>query len=123
MLTLLAGPRDDWLDVAGWASLTAQCWTVGSRSNRVAVRLEGEALPVRAATLEPEPLVRGAVQLPPSGQPILFLADHPVTGGYPVVGVLTGASADGLAQCRPGHRVRLMRVAPSGQQPAQGILS
>lgn len=89
----------------------------------MALRLEGEALPVRAATLEPEPLVRGAVQVPPSGQPILFLADHPVTGGYPVVGVLTGASADRLAQCRPGRHVRLMRVAPVGHQPDQLILS
>jgi allophanate hydrolase subunit 2 len=55
-------------------------------------------------------MVRGAVQVPPSGLPVLFLADHPVTGGYPVVAVLTDASSDAAAQLRPGQPVRLIAV-------------
>jgi len=47
------------------------------------------------------------VQVPPGGQPIIFLADHPVTGGYPVVAVVLGADLPGLAQARPGQRVHL----------------
>ena len=54
-------------------------------------------------------MVRGAIQLPPGGEPVLFLADHPVTGGYPVVGVLTASAADRAAQLRPGDAVRLVR--------------
>jgi allophanate hydrolase subunit 2 len=55
-------------------------------------------------------MVRGAVQLPPNGEPVLFLADHPVTGGYPVVAVLTASAADRAAQLRPGDAVRLVRA-------------
>ncbi len=52
-------------------------------------------------------MVRGAVQVPPSGLPVILGADHPVTGGYPVIGVATEAGSDRLAQCRPGDQVRL----------------
>jgi allophanate hydrolase subunit 2 len=52
-------------------------------------------------------MVAGAVQVPPGGEPVVFLADHPVTGGYPVVAVLTPPDVDRAAQLRPGDRVRL----------------
>ena len=52
--------------------------------------------------------MRGSVQLPPGGEPVVFLADHPVTGGYPVVAVLTASAADRAAQLRPGDPVRLV---------------
>jgi allophanate hydrolase subunit 2 len=64
--------------------------------------------------LPSEGMVRGAVQVPPGGEPVLFLADHPVTGGYPVVGVLTASACDRAAQLRPGEAVRLVRAATSG---------
>lgn len=107
-LDLLPGPRIDWL--ADPASLATD-WLVSPASNRVGVRLTGPELVRTAARagveLPSEPLVRGAVQLPPSGQPVIFGPDHPTTGGYPVVAVLTEASGDRLAQCRPGRTVRL----------------
>jgi allophanate hydrolase subunit 2 len=53
-------------------------------------------------------VVTGAVQVPPSGQPVVFLADHPVTGGYPVVAVVLDADLDRLAQVRPGDRLRMV---------------
>ncbi|MCC6497293.1 MAG: biotin-dependent carboxyltransferase family protein [Propionibacteriaceae bacterium] len=108
VLTLLPGPRTDWL--ADPESL-ARAWTVSPDSNRVGVRLTGPALArasrFGATELPSEPLVRGAVQLPPSGQPVIFGPDHPTSGGYPVVAVLTEASSDRLAQCRPGESVYL----------------
>jgi allophanate hydrolase subunit 2 len=52
----------------------------------------------------------GSLQVPPEGHPVLFLADHPVTGGYPVVAVLTPASVDRAAQLRPGDPVRFRIV-------------
>lgn len=108
VLELLPGPRTDWL--ADPATL-ATTWTVSPDSNRVGIRLTG-TVPARspsrvAAELPSEPLVRGAVQLPPSGQPVIFGPDHPTTGGYPVVAVLTEDASDRLAQCRPGDVVTL----------------
>ena len=72
------------------------------------LRLEGEALErTRTDELPSEGLVRGALQVPPSGKPVLFLADHPVTGGYPVIGYVADADVDRCAQLRPGQRLLL----------------
>lgn len=103
-LDVLPGPRTDWLvdpDLAGE-------WTVSPDSNRVGVRLAGPVVALnRSDQLPSEGVVRGAIQIPPGGLPVIFGPDHPTTGGYPVVGVLTDLSSDALAQLRPGQRVRL----------------
>ena len=54
-------------------------------------------------------MVLGAIQVPPSGQPVLFLADHPLTGGYPVIAVVLDDDIDRAAQLRPGQRLRFVR--------------
>ncbi len=110
VLHLLRGPRDDWFGEAGWATLLAAEWMVGTDSNRVGVRLESRdtvaVLPTFAdRELASEGMVSGAVQVPPSGKPVVFLRDHPVTGGYPVIAVLTDGAIDAAAQLRPGDAV------------------
>ena len=101
------GPRDDWFGPAGAAMLAGAAWTVTGDSDRVGVRLSGPALErSRGEELPSEGMVRGAVQVPPSGQPLVFLADHPTTGGYPVVAVVGERDCDRLAQARPGETVR-----------------
>ncbi|WP_284747311.1 biotin-dependent carboxyltransferase family protein [Amycolatopsis sp. RTGN1] len=99
------GPRDDWLDdPAGGLSAW---WTVTAESNRVGLRLDGT--PLRRAVdgeLPSEGVVTGAIQVPPSGLPVVFLADHPTTGGYPVAAVVRADALSALAQARPGTRVR-----------------
>ena len=111
-LDYLPGPRADWL--ADPAAVGAT-WTVSASTNRVGTRLTGTPLARRAdlrdAELPSEGLVRGAVQVPPDGQPVIFGPDHPVTGGYPVVAVLTAAASDTLAQATPGRLVRLRPAA------------
>ena len=103
-----AGPRRDWFDDRAWRLLTTQEYVVSDESNRVGVRLEGEALErSREGELPSEGMLRGALQIPPSGLPVLFLADHPVTGGYPVIGYVDDADVDRCAQLRPGQRLRL----------------
>lgn len=108
-LVVLPGPRRDWFADPGALQRTA--WVVGSASDRRGVRLTGTPLtrvPSRAQSeLLSEGMVRGAVQVPPNGQPVILLADHPVTGGYPVIGVLTEESADRAAQLVPGSALRL----------------
>jgi biotin-dependent carboxylase-like uncharacterized protein len=109
VLSALRGPRDDW--VADIGALAATVWTVSSHSDRVGVRLMGEPLQRHASRLEQElpseGVVRGAIQVPPSGEPVVFLADHPVTGGYPVVAVLIDEDIDRIAQAVPGQQVRI----------------
>jgi biotin-dependent carboxylase-like uncharacterized protein len=108
-LRALPGPRDDWL--ADIDALARTDWTVSSDSDRVGVRLTGEPLQRHASRLEQElpseAVVRGSIQVPPSGEPVIFLADHPVTGGYPVVGVLLDQDIDRIAQAVPGQQIRI----------------
>ncbi|GAA3127589.1 biotin-dependent carboxyltransferase family protein [Streptosporangium carneum] len=106
-LRVVAGPRDDWFAPDALAGLCAQPYVVSQDSNRVGVRLSGPRLErAREGELPSEGMVAGAVQVPPDGQPIVFLADHPPTGGYPVIAVLTSACLAAAAQLRPGDRVR-----------------
>jgi biotin-dependent carboxylase-like uncharacterized protein len=107
------GPRDDWFTAAAIETLLSAEFTVSPSSDSVGLRLDGPVL-ARARTdeLPSEGVVRGSVQVPPDGHPIVFQADHPVTGGYPVIAVLTPAAADRAAQARPGARLRFV-VAPA----------
>ncbi len=110
-LRAVAGPRADW--IADPAAFTATTWTASSRSDRVGMRLEGTPLErTNADELPSEGMVRGAVQVPPGGEPVLFLADHPVTGGYPMVAVVLDTDTDRAAQVRPGQGVRFVLVQP-----------
>lgn len=107
VLRVLPGPRDDWFTQDALRTLTSATYEVSPDSNRVGVRLDGPAL-TRSREGEPgsEGMVTGAVQVPPSGLPIVFLADHPTTGGYPVIAVLATGSVPDAAQLRPGRHVR-----------------
>jgi biotin-dependent carboxylase-like uncharacterized protein len=109
ILYALRGPRDDWL--AELDALAATKWTVSSSSDRVGIRLAGAPLHRRGdradQELPSEGVVRGSIQVPPRGEPVIFLADHPVTGGYPVVAVLLDRDSDRAAQAVPGQHIRI----------------
>jgi biotin-dependent carboxylase-like uncharacterized protein len=103
-LTVDLGPRADWFTAAAVETLLSTPYAVSPKSNRVGARLTGAALArARAGELPSEGIVLGAVQVPPDGQPLVFLADHPTTGGYPVVAVVIDVTP--LAQARPGSTV------------------
>lgn len=106
---VVPGPRIDWFSDDVLARLTEGAYTVSSHSNRIGLRLEGAPLPRRQDDeLPSEGLVLGAVQVPASGQPLVFLNDHPTTGGYPVVAVVLPEDLRACAQLRPGASVRLV---------------
>jgi len=110
-LRLRLGPREEWFEPDSVAALHGSSYVVGSASNRIGLRLEGE--PVRWRTkkeLPSEGMVLGAVQVPPNGQPVVFLNDHPTTGGYPVVGVVVREDLAVCAQLRPGDQITLRVV-------------
>jgi biotin-dependent carboxylase-like uncharacterized protein len=115
------GPRDGWLTPAGRATLAGESFTVAIASNRIGLRLEGP--PVRSAAqgeLPSEGLVWGAVQLLPDGGLVVFLADHPTTGGYPVVAVVDPAGFSACAQAAPGTVVRFRVLSSSASRAAGG---
>ena len=105
VLRVVRGPRDDWVRNAG--ALVTTTWTVTPDSDRVGVRLAGCRLDLvdPARQLPSEGATRGAIQVPPGGEPVVFGPDHPVTGGYPVMAVVVDEDTDRLAQLRPGEQV------------------
>ena len=111
-LQVMPGPRDDWFvdpDI-----LVRTNWLVTNRSDRVGMRLVGMPLEYREPDrqLPSEGATRGAIQVPPNGFPVILGPDHPVTGGYPVIGVVADADIDKLGQVRPGQTVRLHWARP-----------
>lgn len=112
VLRIVRGPRDDWFTDGAWQTLAGTPYAVDPASNRIGLRLSGPPLARSAAgrELPSEPMVLGAVQVPPSGQPVVFLADHPTTGGYPVIGVVHPDDVAVCAQLRPGEQVSFRPV-------------
>lgn len=120
-LRVVPGPRDDWFTPESLTALTARTWRVATNSNRVGVRFEeprdGPVLErARTEELVSEGVVTGSLQVPHSGVPVLFLADHPVTGGYPVIGVVVPRDLALAAQLAPGTDVRF-DVAGASRTP------
>lgn len=112
------GPRADWFTGAALEAFFSVEWRAGQDSDRIGMRLDPPATARHAVEataplleraeereLPSEPMVAGAVQVSPDGRPTVLLADHPVTGGYPVIAVVADASLDAFAQLRPGQGV------------------
>ncbi len=111
-LAVVPGPRDDWF--VDPDALVHTNWVSSDRSDRVGMRLVGRPLQYRYPDrqLPSEGASRGAIQVPPNGLPVILGPDHPVTGGYPVVGVVIDDDIDKIAQVRPGQSVRLHWARP-----------
>ena len=113
VLDIVLGPRTDWFTPDAVELLCGQTWTVTPQSNRVGIRLAGEEALARAnhAELPSEGTARGSIQVPASGQPVLFLADHPLTGGYPVIASVATHHLDRAGQIPVNARVRFRPMA------------
>ncbi|MDP0398168.1 5-oxoprolinase/urea amidolyase family protein [Tsukamurella strandjordii] len=105
VVDVIPGPDGEWFPPESLAHFTSRPWTVTPDSNRIGVRFAGEPLARRNGDLESQALVTGAIQVPPSGLPVAFLADHPTTGGYPVIGTVAPHHLDLLAQLPIGAAV------------------
>ncbi|MFD5115371.1 biotin-dependent carboxyltransferase family protein [Streptomyces sp. NPDC058391] len=113
VLRVRLGPRDDWFTAGALRTLVTRAYRVSPASNRIGLRTEGPPLERAVHTeLPSEGLVTGAVQVPPDGRPLVFLADHPTTGGYPVVAVVAERDLPAAAQAAPGTPVRFV---PAGR--------
>ena len=120
-LRILPGPRADWFTADALDVLCGSSYSVTADSDRIGLRLDGPALRrAREGELSSEGMMLGAVQVPPDGRPVVFLADHPCTGGYPVVAVVEPADLGRCAQLRPGDEVRFTALPPLPHLPAPG---
>ncbi|QNP73898.1 biotin-dependent carboxyltransferase family protein [Streptomyces roseirectus] len=111
ILRVTPGPRADWFTPEALRTFTTRAYRVSPASNRIGLRTEGPVLErARAGELASEGMVLGAVQVPPDGHPVVFLADHPTTGGYPVIAVVRAGDLAAAAQAVPGTPVRFVGV-------------
>ncbi|MGF6834840.1 allophanate hydrolase subunit 2 [Paenarthrobacter sp. TE4293] len=102
-------------DAGTWLRLTSEPWTLSPESDRVGARLHGRPLEVgrsgsaaAAQAPHPQPLAWGSVVLPPSGLPVIALADRPATAKSPVIAVVREEDLDLIGQARPGQMVHLL---------------
>lgn len=114
-IRLVLGPQDRFFAPATIRQLLTEPFTLSNDYDRMGVRLTGPKLPVVGKLDMPsEALPRGSVQVPGQGDPIVLLADHQTTGGYPKIAVLASADQDGFAQLRSRDRVAFRAVTPEG---------
>jgi biotin-dependent carboxylase-like uncharacterized protein len=92
-------------------TLTSGEFVVSPRSDRVGARLTGPVIERVGDEAPTEGMVAGAIQVPPDGAPVVLLADHAVTGGYPVIAVVASADLPMVAQARPGTPLRFRAVS------------
>jgi KipI family sensor histidine kinase inhibitor len=112
VLDVVMGPRTDWFTQSAVDNFLSQEWSVTPQSSRVGIRLSGKALERQNhAELPSEATVRGALQVPASGQPVLFLADHPLTGGYPVIANVARHHLDLAGQIPVGAKIRFNAIS------------
>lgn len=116
-IRLIRGSHFDALDAVSQRALFDSTFRVASDSNRVGLRLDGAALALRAPLeLVSEAVAFGTVQLPPGGQPIALMAEHPTTGGYPRIAQVAAIDLPRLAQRRPGATLRFAEIGLDAAQ-------
>ncbi|TYR20849.1 carboxyltransferase domain-containing protein [Corynebacterium urealyticum] len=115
-LRCVLGPRDDWFAEQTVQDFLSTTWEVSGQSNRIGLRMTGpegaELTREREEELASEGMLPGSIQVPPNGLPVLFLADHPVTGGYPVIATVIPEDMDAAGQLPPGSTVTFRAVDP-----------
>lgn len=127
IIRFIPGQHFETLTQASKAQLSTQNWKITPASDRMGYRLEGEGLQlIQEESLLSAGLSRGSIQLPPKGQPIVLMAEHQTTGGYPILGQVIQADWPKLAQRGPGQNVQfqpttLADAAHALQQQLKGM--
>jgi antagonist of KipI len=116
-IRLVVGTHFPYLDADAQQGLFAAAFRIGSDSNRVGFRLEGEPLRLREPLeLVSAGVVPGTMQLPPGGAPIVLMAEAPTCGGYPRIAHVATVDLPRLAQRRPGDHIRFTRISLAAAQ-------
>jgi len=117
-LAAIEGPHLRMLAAASRRALFRQPWIVSRDSDRMGYRLEGVPMTIKGTELVSFGLAMGCVQVPPSGEPILLMADHQTAGGYPVVACVARCDLPLAAQLLPGEHLRFRLETVEAAQAA-----
>ena len=111
-IRVILGPHDDWFAPEAIAALTREEYIVSETADRMGYRLRGAVLSrQRTQELVSCGVPLGAIQVPPDGQPIVLMADHQTTGGYPIIATVITEDIARVAQSVPGERLTFRVVA------------
>lgn len=112
LVRVTRAPQSDWFSDEQRALFVTTSYRVMQEANRMGLRLEGAAIPCKAAsTMITEGVALGAVQVPSSGQPILLFVEQQTTGGYPKIANVITADLPSVGQLRPGDEIRFEWVS------------
>jgi biotin-dependent carboxylase-like uncharacterized protein len=110
----VAGPHHERFSAEGLTTFFSASFAVSPESDRMGVRLTGAPIAAPRTELLSCGIVAGAVQVPRGGTPIVLLADHQTTGGYPIIATVIRVDLGVVAQAAPGEYLRFERVTPGG---------
>jgi antagonist of KipI len=121
-LRAIPGPHDGLFDSETLERFFSTRYAVTPQSNRMGYRLDGPPLRPASKEILSEATPMGSVQLPPSGQPILLMADRQTTGGYPKIATVIGADLPVAGQLAPGDWIQFVRCTRDEAVDAMRLL-
>ena len=110
-IRVIKGTNFDYFSEEGKKIFFEKEFTVSKLSDRMGMRLEGSKIEnIVDTNIKSEGLIKGVIQVPPDGNPIIMLSDHGTIGGYPKIGVVISADYDKLVQLTPGSKIKFKEV-------------
>jgi len=111
-LRVVLGPQDDHFTQAALDAFLSEEFRVSKQADRMGLRLDGPQLPHREGyNIVSDGIVTGAIQVPGSGQPIVLLADHQSTGGYPKIATVISADLPAAGRLMPGNAIHFTAIS------------
>ena len=110
-IRIIKGTNFDYFSEKGKKIFLEKEFTVSKLSDRMGMRLEGPKIEnIVNTNIKSEGLIKGVIQVPADGNPIIMLSDHGTIGGYPKLGVVISADYDKLVQLTPGSKIKFKEV-------------
>ena len=110
-IRVIKGTNFDYFSEEGKKTFFGKDFTVSKLSDRMGMRLEGPKIEnIVDTNIKSEGLIKGVIQVPPDGNPIIMLSDHGSIGGYPKIGTVISADYDKLVQLSPGSKIKFKEI-------------
>ena len=110
-IRVIKGPNFDYFSEEGKKIFFEKEFTVSKLSDRMGMRLEGSKIEnIVNTNIKSEGLIKGVIQVPADGKPIIMLSDHGTVGGYPKIGVVASVDYDRLVQISPGSKIKFKEI-------------
>ena len=116
-IRVIKGTNFEYFSEGGQKIFFEKEFTISKLSDRMGMRLEGPKIEnIIDTNIKSEGLIKGAIQVPADGNPIIMLSDHGTIGGYPKIGVVISADYDKLVQLAPGSKIKFKEVEISSAE-------